>query len=340
MHGRTAHRAILVGAAFLVAACGSQGGAATPAEVLLLAANRVVASVDAQLVPRTGGVVLRDDGGGWRETEFVGPVDEHALVGVSFSSPRTAWAFGQRGDLPESGRLLVFRSDDAGQTWLDVSRALPRGQGLRPLQLAFSDAANGWLYGATFLYSGPVPIVTRDSGRTWELRETGPECDLFSGEGIIGGFRFCAGHAQVQCRGWSSLGVAPGTDHYCTPDHPGSAFDVRADGSGVACGVDVIAVAAELRVGLGCSTTADHGETWARTTTVPLDANRAHSLGGIVLRRDGTAFIAVNSFTSTDSHVSFYESRDHGQSWQESALPGAELYEAGQLGRSSWITDR
>jgi photosystem II stability/assembly factor-like uncharacterized protein len=88
------------------------------------------------------------------------------LLGVVFSTPEIAWAFGGLGSDASEGLLL--RSGDAGLTWADVSANLPPNAG-RIVDVSFADEAIG------VLVAGATVFRTDDRGATWVRIESVPE---------------------------------------------------------------------------------------------------------------------------------------------------------------------
>lgn len=105
-------------------------------------------------------LVVRNTGGEW-ETLGVTLPGEGFATGVVFSSPEIAWLYGGRG---EGFDGALWRSDDAGRTWIDVSHTLPSDCQF-VVDLTFADPEAGWL-----VSHGPFEtayFATADGGRTW-----------------------------------------------------------------------------------------------------------------------------------------------------------------------------
>ena len=86
------------------------------------------------------------------------------LVGVTQAAGGSAWAFGWT----ESGPI-VFRSDDTGYSWTDVSDALPAGtRSHRARAMVFSNDLDGWMLTTDTMGVGPYLWRTRTAGREWE----------------------------------------------------------------------------------------------------------------------------------------------------------------------------
>jgi len=115
------------------------------------------------------------------------------LVGVVEAAGGTAWTFGWT----ESGPI-VFRSDDTGYCWTDVSDALPAGtRSHRARAMVFSNDVDGWMLTTDTMGVGPYLWRTRTAGREWEgvsslslsigdtfhFRKAGPEIQLLRSSG-------------------------------------------------------------------------------------------------------------------------------------------------------------
>lgn len=105
-------------------------------------------------------LVLRNAGAGWEEIKPLLP--ERAFVtGVSFATAEVAFLYGGR---DESTDGILLRSDTAGQSWINVSSALPPDcQAIA--DLAFVDRQNGYL--VSHGYFSTAYFATEDGGLTW-----------------------------------------------------------------------------------------------------------------------------------------------------------------------------
>ena len=93
-----------------------------------------------------------------------GDVAPPVLMGVTFSAANTAWAFGGR----ESGPIL-YRSDDAGTTWVDAAGALPDVMRFNRVRaLSFTSEKEGWIVSTTPADIGPYVWKTGDGGASWD----------------------------------------------------------------------------------------------------------------------------------------------------------------------------
>lgn len=122
---------------------------------------------------RSAPIVMRletgdDSGYLWTNAAMPGPrpsdVAPQALGGAAFSSATTAWAFGGSEIDP-----VLFRSDDTGKSWTDVSDSLPDGmRSHRVRGLVFTGENDGWLLSTHVMGLGPYVWRTRNAGRDWE----------------------------------------------------------------------------------------------------------------------------------------------------------------------------
>jgi len=185
-----------------------------------------------------GTTVLRREDGRWRQITLPVSTKDVYLVGTAFSSPSVAWAFGSLGTSEEDRQVCLYRSDDAGRTWVDVSSLVDVGVNRSARSMIFSSPEDGFLVAPrAFTLPTQEPLadstlMTRDGGRS------------FAPAGGCLELRLCAGQAECLVpRG--SVGAAPGAERYCEPvpnsdplvnDNYIYAFDTRLDGRGVVCG--------------------------------------------------------------------------------------------------------
>lgn len=126
--------------------------------------------------------VLRNDGDGWDVVELPQVVADGGVFGVTFADERVAFAFGGRTE-PADGILL--RSDDAGGTWRNLSKALPTSCP-QIFDAAFIDRDHGYVVGRGY-FTTPVAFVTGDGGVTWSSTEIPGMPTLFGSYAL--GFR-------------------------------------------------------------------------------------------------------------------------------------------------------
>lgn len=134
----------------------------SPDEVLL-ATGWIDDAVPAGTSPYlASNVVFRFAGGAWNRIDL--PLTSHGtaygLDGVTFADAETAYAWGSNHDT----RSVLFRSDDRGVTWADVSEALPDVPIVTDLRFARSGTA--WLTGG-WLISGVGVWASVDGTGHW-----------------------------------------------------------------------------------------------------------------------------------------------------------------------------
>jgi len=186
---------------------------------------------------------------------------------VSFVSASNGWVLG-RGNCAECAALRETR--DGGDTWTGLPPPpAPLGyytsspvRGVT--QVAFADAASGFLY-------GPELLATSDGGRTWSRESLPPVQDLVTGNGYAFALTSAAGGAPdllwrtaIGSGTWTMLPLPAGPD-------PGNAWLIYASGTTLVLlqqgfvGPELASTPATAG-GLWLST--DHGMTW-RARTVP-----------------------------------------------------------------------
>jgi hypothetical protein len=292
-------------------------------------------------------VLLRNADADWREIDEqpFGPqrygFREVTLWGTKFSSPMVAWAFGYLGD-PEGPsfhetRPGLFRSADAGQTWIDVRDSVPDvGNNRLISDVVFSDSDHGWFVVPPIYTNPTVPpppdtlLTTADGGRS------------FSPGGVCFQVLLCAGEARClfsETAQETVLGPAPGAEAYCMlfdtarlPSFTRRARDIRMDGRGVVCG--------DRDSTPACAFTRDAGLTWSESL-LPGDLV-GDSLGfatSVVLTDDGGAWATVGGGFTLEPNAVFLRSEDGGASWRRHG----EMFQnvsLSHLSRSTAATDQ
>lgn len=276
-----------------------------------------------------GTTLLRREDGRWQQITLPGSTKDVYLVGTAFSSPSVAWAFGSLGTSEEDPQVCLYRSDDAGQTWVDVSSLVDVGVNRSARSMIFSSPEDGFLVAPrAFTLPTQEPLadstlMTRDGGRS------------FAPAGGCLELRLCAGQAECLVpRG--SVGAAPGAERYCEPvpnsdplvnDNYIYAFDTRLDGRGIVCG--------DREQRPYCQYTTDGGTTWHESAMAD-DLNEDYGIvGSVVLADDGGAWATAD----TGAGATFLRSDDGGRSWRRF---GATLRHSRFFGlsRSSAVADR
>jgi hypothetical protein len=113
-------------------------------------------------------VMLRKAGEGpWTEVD-VPALPGLFLHGVVFSTPDTGWAFGF-----QAAGLALLRSDDRGESWRDVSAALPAlGSNARAFDLVFADDRTAYLAVRMVPFGATLQVfVTHDGSASWSAVE-------------------------------------------------------------------------------------------------------------------------------------------------------------------------
>jgi len=129
---------------------------------------------------------------GWSLVPLDTVLDAGALMTATMVG-ENAFAFGVR-----AGGPLILKSNDAGQTWVDVTGSFEYyAPGQTPLAGIFSDDQVGWVVAQVGFGSGPNLFVTEDGGGSWRLAgEGGP----LVARGIFG-LRLVGAGVQVAASG-------------------------------------------------------------------------------------------------------------------------------------------
>ena len=145
-----------------------------------------------------GRLLWTEDGGAtWNDKTPLG----EGLAAARFTSKSEGWA------LPfpsREGEYLVYHTTDGGSTWQVQPLPLPAGE-WQPLQISFSDSANGWVtyrLMTSIVFSRGLLLKTEDGGKTWTAH------DLPIGEPVF---------FDSPLSGWTAGGVA-GDELFTTAD--------------------------------------------------------------------------------------------------------------------------